>query len=230
VPAYLATVETDEGAVGDIRFVNHAVIARREAANEHNDGEFGGVHVTRMAKFDKYENAGSIPFWEMMSLGWWGECWECGIRIEQDSEEMDDLGLSIVDVVGTFGGQIFCCEAHSDDHKRTKEYRNRVTEQWRNRMKATVEGKYGTDGITFGGMFDCTMDLWGDSMPTVRYATIGFSIPGTNSDDIRMTYTAETNDEKEKYNLHFYREHTDLVSDFVFKRTGKKLDIQDKCD
>lgn len=66
--------EDCEGS-GVIRFAKHAVVARREGADEL-DMEFEGVDCRRAPEFDQYA-PGPVPLEAQMDHGWWIGCTNC---------------------------------------------------------------------------------------------------------------------------------------------------------
>jgi hypothetical protein len=224
MPAYIATVETDEGSDGRVYFVDAPIYARRGAANYFNEGELGGVHVHRARGLDKYEESVTVPFWEMAARGWWSECWECDMKVSEDSDDMDDAGLNITDIVGDFGSAVYCCQKHKDDHQEDRETRARLSHQWQNKMMAIVEGKYGAQGITFGGKFAARIEMGNDGL-YLEGATVWFGIPGCKIDTVGLAYNMGAHMCKPAYTLHYFLDQQDIVKKFIFERTGKTLDI-----
>lgn len=80
--AYYVSEECEGSAV--VRFANHAVVARREGANELND-EFEYVSCRRAPEFDQYA-PGPIPAQVLLDHGWFFYCGGCGKQIYQDTE------------------------------------------------------------------------------------------------------------------------------------------------
>ena len=63
------------GDATTVRFASHAVVARREGANEL-DADFQDVSCRRAAIFDDY-SPGPVPNQAMLDAGWFFECSRC---------------------------------------------------------------------------------------------------------------------------------------------------------
>lgn len=80
-----AAYEHDEG-VGGIYFAKHAIVARRDAANEHADGELSGVWLRRAPWADRYA-PGPVPVSVMIEHDWWFPCSHCDRHVTNSTEE-----------------------------------------------------------------------------------------------------------------------------------------------
>lgn len=96
--------DADEGT-GGIVFAKSNVAARRQGANEYNNGEFGGLRVQRQAWADQYA-PGPVPFTELFARGWYQECCGCGDRIEDGAEDRHGKPM-VFNIVEDKNG-IFC--------------------------------------------------------------------------------------------------------------------------
>jgi hypothetical protein len=79
-----AVTENDENT-GGIFYAAHAIVARRDGADEHNDGQLGSVSCRRAPWADKYA-PGPCPKLVMIDHGWWFECHGCGARLSDDGD------------------------------------------------------------------------------------------------------------------------------------------------
>lgn len=122
-------VQEDNEGSGGVLFAEHAIIARRNGANEYNDGELRGMTVKRAAHLDKY-SPGPVPWVEMFDMGWWIECSDCGTRICEDHDEEDEGSengrrFNIVEHKGHVFCRPACCEnwkAEKVEIERIKRY------------------------------------------------------------------------------------------------------------
>lgn len=234
MPAFLAKVESDEGYVGDVYFVKHAVNARRRVCEEHQDGEFSGAIVTRMPHFDKYEEQGWVPMRDMAYEGWWSECTGCHIKLCEDEQYDDDDNEFILDIdkfVGPFGGASFCTQECSDDFYARRTMEAAMGAELENMMKAKVESKYGVRGIEYPKT-DWPRSFWAnvkhaEDGPYVEKAQLQFTVPGCVHGG--MTYMMEDSKGtgKPEYSMTYARGDEDAVLAFIKERTGMVLDKHD---
>lgn len=121
-------METSSGEwTGAILFAKTNLEARKWAANEYNDGELGGMQVTRAPWADEYGSSGKIPVKEMIYHGWHFECYWSGRTIQEtlyygeDSfynhetkEWEEDQSFIGKEPVGFQYGPVFACQEYSD--------------------------------------------------------------------------------------------------------------------
>jgi hypothetical protein len=102
-----AYVIRDDGGDGEccIRFAKHAVVARREGANELN-ADFESVECRRADYLDEYA-PGPVPPLVLIEHGWWFECVGCGQRVTDGSCHDDDEEKPHEPVA--FGNWGICC-------------------------------------------------------------------------------------------------------------------------
>ncbi|MBY0361833.1 MAG: hypothetical protein K2X45_07985 [Phreatobacter sp.] len=105
-----AVTEPDEG-MGGIVFATSARDARRLGASMYSDGDPESVESTRAPWADEFAATGIVPAKAMVAAGWWLEDHWTGLKIDLDY--LDEVGLTIDDVIGTQGGPAFACEAHA---------------------------------------------------------------------------------------------------------------------
>jgi len=150
MPAFLATVDGDEGSVGDVYFVKHAIEARRHVCNEWQDGELSGARVKRVPELDQYEEQGWIPMIEMIYRGWWSECYNCHLKLTADEQYDDDDNEFIMDIdkiVGTFNGPSFCCQQCSDEFFGRRDAEKGLKNKHRRELQALVISRLGMGTI-----------------------------------------------------------------------------------
>lgn len=66
---------------GAIVFAKSNLEARKMIANEFNEGELGGLQVTRAKWADQYGSRSKVPIEDMIYHNWHFECWWSGIHI-----------------------------------------------------------------------------------------------------------------------------------------------------
>lgn len=109
--AFVVTEPQEGHAV--VIFSRHAVVARREGANDL-DTEFQCVECRRAPALDEYAPGPVSPL-VLLDHGWWFECVGCNVRITADLEDEDADGNPIgFDPVDAGSGSLYCsptCEA-----------------------------------------------------------------------------------------------------------------------
>lgn len=90
---------------GGIIFADHAIVARKWAAREYNDGDLHGIVCRRAPWADRFDGK-PVPSRVMVEHGWHFECTECGERIDEDY--LAETRRDIANVVGTQWSRTFC--------------------------------------------------------------------------------------------------------------------------
>lgn len=211
--AYTAVEELSGEWSGNVFYADSNVQARRMAANDLNDGEFGGLRVNRAPVLDQYYGK-AIPLEVMTDLGWWTECHECGKRINSDlycepEEHPRHYGK---EPIGVFNGLGFCCEECQVEWDRKRCQEPTIKYHTEQSLKALAE-KYVTEPI-FDGKFHCWIN-WHGVDPKVSSASLSFRVPGAdqyNTMEVRqqtdMDGTVNTTlmlplpDKREPYRIH----------------------------
>lgn len=121
--AYMVT-DTYEGHAS-VEFAHHAVVARREGANELNT-EFDAVTCRRAPQFDHFA-PGPVPRMALIEDGWWFECSNCYRRAEErDWDDVDDPRPMEPCVNGQ--DLVFCCKACRAEHGAKRRAREDATD------------------------------------------------------------------------------------------------------
>lgn len=103
-----AVLEEGENT-GGIVFARHAVVARREGAEQYNGGEFHGLSCRRAPWADEWAARDEdIPARVLIDHGWHFECAGCGHTIDNDWLYDEDLPLD--GVTGTQSSIVYCSE------------------------------------------------------------------------------------------------------------------------
>jgi len=244
MPAFIATVEGDEGRIGGVYFTPQAIHARRAVCDEYQDGYLSGAEVHRVPSFDKYEKERGVPVWEMLDRGWWTECYHCHQKMTTDElydENDNEYYMDIMACVGYFDGLHFCCQSCSDAFH----YRRAVEQQMKGEllemMQAKLESKFGTQGIEYpdlegqasswnyyGPGYNCQVE-WKHEVPCVISARLAFKFPGCK---FWMSYTVENKEriDNPEYKMGYHPEDHEAVADFFLERTGRVLDTPTNQD
>lgn len=230
MPAFLAMVEGEEGYVGDVYFVEHAINARRAVCDEWQDGELSGAKVRRMPHFDQYEAQGWVPMRDMAYEGWWSECYNCDVRLT-DSEQYDDddneFCLNPDDFTGMFGGRCFCSQKCEDEYNLRQFKKETVELRTQDKMRAHLESKFGVAGIEYTKRDDGYLNgftstiLWKDTEPYVKKASMHFKVPGCQF-GLHLDFDLDKGEHP--YSVTYHPEDHDCVASFFLERTGRVLD------
>lgn len=120
--AYIATVPGGEHS-GDLYFAKSNLEARKACANEHNEGELGGVHCHRAQWADHYKHRSRVPSMDLIDHGWWFDCEGCCTTIDSDCEAWDDGEYRALDPVQVSANVLYCswqCMVNHRDSKTRK--------------------------------------------------------------------------------------------------------------
>lgn len=134
-----AVTENNEGT-GGIVFARHAVVARREGADQYGDGEFDYVSCRRAPWADHCAADHIVPVSLMVEHGWHFECGGCGCRI--DSDIFWDRDVLPEDIIGTQHSTAYCtplCEAR---HNLERAEAKHVETRWIRRFKKIVKRRF----------------------------------------------------------------------------------------
>lgn len=96
--------------------------AKWQFIQNHCDGEWKAVTCVREKRLDHYGAAHKIPFKELVWLGWWVECYQCGMHV--DESHIEDAGMDVDNVQGFYTGVVYCskeCEHESHAEREAKE-------------------------------------------------------------------------------------------------------------
>lgn len=213
--AFLAMVEGCDGYVGGPYFGKQHIHARRQCADQWNDGEIGGVIVERMRHWDQYEEDGKIPLPEILSLGWWAECDFCGSRICEDEEEYQDGLKKIDDAIGTWGGPTYCSQRCADERDKMKKRQADENVEAYRQLESCLLRKLGP-GVEFD--YASYYAGWRNEGPfEVR---IVFKVPDTKH-SVSFSHAAYMPGMKvEKATLRFSECDREAVTKYWFERTG----------
>lgn len=142
-------METCSGEwTGAVLFAKSNIEARKKAANEFNDGELGGLRITRAPWADEYGSRAKIPVSEMIHHGWHFECCWSGATINEDTyyeglelynyetkEYYWDETLKGQKPVGFQEGLVFACQEYADEYyeykRKEKEYHEEQYEYYK---------------------------------------------------------------------------------------------------
>jgi len=232
MPAFIATVEGDEGRVGGVYFVPQAIHARRAVCDYWQDGELSGAEVRRARQLDKYEEQGWVPIAEMIYEGWWAECYNCGMKLTADEQYDDDDNEFILnpdDFTGVFNGWSFCCQECEDTYRLHRDMERDMRCKLLDMMKAKLESKFGIDGIIYTDTEDGFRNgyhadiRWKEDGPYVSKASLHFKVPGCKY-GLHYSLDDPEGAGNPDYNVSYHPHDHDAVSAFFLERTGRVLD------
>lgn len=174
-----AVTEEGEGT-GGIVFARHAVVARREGANEYGDGEFELVSCRRAPWADAYAGTDGVPVSVMVDNGWHFECGSCGRRIDNDMLWENDLLPE--DVIGTQHTTAYCnerCEARDKLDRAEAKHRER---RWIRRFEKIVLRRFPDASIMKDGGRFCRPHAYAkrskDGVWRIEQVVVSFTWPG----------------------------------------------------
>jgi len=167
-----AVTEEDEGT-GGIIFAKHAIVARREGANEYAGGEFDYVRARRAAWADHCAETKMVPASLMIEHGWHFECSGCGHRIDSDFLWERDLELS--DVKGFQHTMVYCtprCEARDNLERAEAKH---IETRWIRRLRKFVKRKFPDAVLLDGGH---AYSAYRNGRRAIEQASVAFEFPG----------------------------------------------------
>ena len=167
-------IEELEGT-GAIYFAKHAITAKKAFANEHNDGDLGGITCRRAAWADDYADK-PLPANLMVEHGWWFECVECGNRIEL--QNFEDEGRDISAIVGTQHSLVFCDAICAEQYTAKKRACRVVEDDAIAFLRTKVLDRLpGVEFVTGNGI-EHAYARWKNGRPVLHQAVISFNFPG----------------------------------------------------
>lgn len=117
------TVTDDFEGYGSLQFARHAVVARRNGADDLGV-EFEYVTCRRSPEFDTYA-PGPVPPLVMIENGWSFECGHCGRRVWSDmADDLESDGFDPADFTPVMDRSIVFCSAAcmAADHERRRKH------------------------------------------------------------------------------------------------------------
>lgn len=133
-----AVIEHAENT-GAIIFAKHAIVARRQGAEEYADGELSSVSCHRAPWADAYVGR-PVPARVMIAHGWNFECTGCGHTI--DDGWLYDNRLPLDGVVGTQHSIVFCGSRCARRYYRLKHRREDQEQRAIETFKAIVRKRF----------------------------------------------------------------------------------------
>jgi len=98
--AYLIR-EPDEGRCS-IVFHHHGLAAKRIGSSDL-DCEFTDTELERCKQYDQFNDLGYVPPRILIGDGWWFHCYNCGVTISEDSEDVN------LDDIVCYGSEVIYC-------------------------------------------------------------------------------------------------------------------------
>jgi len=164
--------EEDEGT-GGVVFARHAIVARRNGANEYNGGDFYGLTCRRAPWADRYA-PGPVPKLSMIDRGWWFECSGCQRQIKDEADPDSEFEVSSAAAL-EIGDAVYCssgCRRNHLDEQADRKSREELAKQ---RLRRELWEK--VPGITLLGD-DHAYVVCEDGRWVERQVVVYFSFPG----------------------------------------------------
>jgi len=177
--AYTAVEELSGEYSGTVVYADSNVEARRIAAGELTDGEFGGLRVRREPSLDVYQGK-PIPMAEMIWMGWWTDCTNCGVRVNSEMYE-DEEEYENKTPCGTFFGAGFCSDECKKEWQSKKEREPLIKYRMFQKLKGIAE-QYVLDPIFVDDNSHCWIN-WNGEEPKVSSANIAVTVKGAPKHD-----------------------------------------------
>lgn len=228
MPAFIATVEGDEGRVGGVYFTPQAIHARKAVCDYWQDGELGGAEVRRAPDLDKYESVGRVPMWEMLCKGWWNECYQCGQHLS-DGEQYDDEGneyyIDVMKVVGDLGAPVFCDENCFNCYEKEQSTKQELKYRCLSDLRGIIETKFGEAVEPIGDIDTAWVNGSGDDM-YVHSARMQFVVCEGPADGLIFQIKHDQKSKKESpvRSYSFSQQDEKLLDAFFQKHLGRVLD------
>lgn len=164
--------EEDEGT-GGVVFAHHAIVARRNGANEFNGGDFHGVRCRRAQWADKYA-PGPVPKLAMIDAGWWFECSSCERQIKDDADPDIEFEVTSAEAIEIHDA-VYCSPECRRDHLDEQADRKAREELAKQRLRRELWEK--VPGITLLGDDHAYVSREGGRW-VERQVVVHFSFPG----------------------------------------------------
>jgi len=206
--AYTAIEECSGEYSGTVVFANSNVEARRMAADEINDGEFGGLRVMRQPELDSYYKK-PIPLEIMIDLGWWTGCSNCGIEIKEDlyyDDYHDDYEYYKNErPCGSFNGAGFCSAGCQEQWRAKKSQEPIIKYRMPERLRAIAE-QYVINPVFDETKNYCYITWVGDAAPFVSCASVTLAMPGAGTQQLSVNFKTTMAGEEE---VHLFLPYTE---------------------
>lgn len=183
-------------STGAIFFAKSDIEARRNSADEFNDGDITGMSVKRAPWADKYGSGSKIPISDMVDHGWHFECHYSGVTIDSDlyyegheiyndeTEEYEyDETCKGKEPVGFQYGPVFACQEYADkfseDERKRKEFEANWLKFWRDYVLKKLPDAIIINRERYGQSEHIySVKVPNTDMRTVEQVTIAFEFPG----------------------------------------------------
>lgn len=127
----------------EIYFADSNIQARKWFANEHNDGELGGIRCVRAPGLDKYKVAHEIPVRVLIDMNWHFECYWSGIEVNYDlydnegydgwnfkEKKYEWIEFKNKEPIGFYNRPVFACKEWEEEYYEEKKRRKEFEDGW----------------------------------------------------------------------------------------------------
>ncbi|MFS8180858.1 hypothetical protein ACMG4P_04770 [Pseudovibrio denitrificans] len=172
---------------GAIHFATSNLEARKWGAHEYNDGEWGGMHVTRFPDADQFAETGIVPAEFLIDHGWWLTCCYSGVKM--DSDWYEEQGRPTSDAVGSQQGLCFACPEYEQYWKQEKAEIAHLKVIWLERMKKLLVSTFGPEALT--GEHHHIYVTIRDGHYLCQQAILYFSFPGMTLNEASIRFDTD---------------------------------------
>ena len=113
--------------------------AKWQFIEQNCDGDWSDVTCRREKRLDHYGEASKIPFSVLVEMGWWIECYHCGMHV--DDSTLYDAGLTPDGVIGNYHSAVYCSQACHDAEQADREAKRRMTNAIVHNLMARLESR-----------------------------------------------------------------------------------------
>lgn len=109
------------------------------------DGDWSGVSIRREKRLDEFSDSRNIPFKELIWLGWWTECAECGMHMDEDT--MDEEEKDVDGVIGHYHGNVYCSKKCFDDDNERRAEEKLMADRLTQHLIWKLQDRFGADSV-----------------------------------------------------------------------------------
>lgn len=168
-----------EDNIGGIYFANHAIAAKKQAADLAGEGDIAGWKVRRCEWADKYA-PGPVPYRALIDHGWHTDCDGCGRDISLDCIIEENLVLVEAD------SGIFCNEACRKQGLADRAERIRMQNEASDWLRAYMSEKHPDAVIVANPIVDIAHPKPGEL--ALRLFHADFSFPGAKFGNAKILF------------------------------------------
>lgn len=184
--AYALTEEYE--GTGGIYFADYPIVARRQFAEEFNEGELRGISCRRAPWADKCK-ASPVPASLMIDHGWRFECSGCGQTV--DIDYLEDNDLNVDEVIGSQFSQIFCSPQCHFDWQVLEAERKAVQVDFIHKVRERIRRRLGDVSFVSGGFQEHCYATKRQGHWVVEQCRVSIDFPGRKHSPAAFEYRFE---------------------------------------